>query len=86
MAFDTKSINVTKGARVTIEFDNQDPGVPHNVSVYRTPEAKETIFRGEIITGPAKTKYTFKAPNEAGTYFFRCDVHPTTMTGDFIVS
>jgi plastocyanin len=21
----------------------------------------------------------------AGTYFFRCDVHPTIMTGNFIV-
>jgi len=23
---------------------------------------------------------------DAGTYFFRCDVHPTTMTGTFVVA
>jgi plastocyanin len=29
--------------------------------------------------------YTFTAPEEPGTYHYHCDVHPTVMTGDFIV-
>lgn len=37
------------------------------------------------MTGPATTTYTFTAPSTPGTYFFRCDVHPTVMTGQFIV-
>jgi len=34
----------------------------------------------------ATTTYTFTAPSTPGTYFFRCDVHPETMTGQFIVT
>jgi plastocyanin len=40
---------------------------------------------GDVITGPKKITYTFDAPEKPGTYFFRCDIHPTTMTGQFIV-
>lgn len=47
--------------------------------------ASTTIFKGAIMTGPATTTYTFTAPSTPGTYFFRCDVHPTVMTGQFIV-
>ena len=31
--------------------------------------------------------YPDRAPAlDAGAYFFRCDVHPTTMTGTFVAS
>ncbi len=29
--------------------------------------------------------YTFTAHSQPGTYFFRCDVHFTMMTGQFVV-
>ena len=45
----------------------------------------ETPRKGDTITGPATTTYTFTAPDEAGTYYFRCDVHPEQMNGDFVV-
>ena len=61
-----------------------DPGVPHNVSIYTDPTAAQALFTGELLTGPGKITYTVDAL-EAGTYFFRCDVHPTTMTGTFVV-
>jgi len=76
---------VPAGANVTVNFDNMDDGIPHNVAVYTNASAAEEIFVGETITGPAQTTYTFTAPDEPGTYFFRCDVHPQQMTGDFIV-
>ncbi len=85
MAFDTSTITVPAGAEVTMVFDNQDDGIPHNVAVYMDSSAAEEIFVGETITGPETTTYTFTAPEEPGTYFFRCDVHPQQMTGDFIV-
>jgi plastocyanin len=85
MAFSTSTITVPAGAQVTVNFDNQDSGVPHNLAVYETSSAKKSIFVGDIITGPKKTTYTFKAPSKPGTYFFRCDVHPSQMTGSFIV-
>jgi plastocyanin len=68
-----------------VNFDNQDSGIPHNFSVYTSSAATTSIFVGKIITGPSKTTYTFTAPTTPGNYFFRCDVHPTVMTGTFVV-
>jgi plastocyanin len=85
IAFDKSTITVPAGAEVTIVFDNKDEGVPHNFSLYKTPEAVDQLFDGEIITGPKTINYTFKAPETPGKYFFRCDVHPNQMTGTFVV-
>ncbi|MCM2466565.1 PQQ-dependent sugar dehydrogenase [Methanoculleus oceani] len=84
LAFDTSTITVPAGAEVTMVFDNQDDGVPHNVAVYDSPLRAEQIFVGEVIDGPAEITYTFTAPSEPGTYYFQCDVHPD-MNGEFIV-
>lgn len=83
-SFSMKTITVPAGAEVTVNFENRDDGVPHNVAVYTDASAGEAIFVGEIITGPAQATYTFTAPAEPGRYFFRCDVHPS-MNGDFVV-
>jgi uncharacterized surface protein with fasciclin (FAS1) repeats len=86
IAFNTSTITVPAGANVTVVFDNQDTGIPHNFAVYDTPAAQTSIFVGKIITGPATVNYTFTAPSTPGNYFFRCDVHPTIMTGTFVVT
>jgi plastocyanin len=62
-----------------------DSGIPHNFAVYNNQSATTVIFRGDVVTGPGTKTYTFTAPATPGTYFFRCDVHPTQMTGQFIV-
>lgn len=85
LAFDKNTITVPAGANVTVNFNNKDSGMPHNFAVYTDSSAATTIFKGQIITGPATTTYTFTTPSAPGTYFFRCDVHPTQMTGSFIV-
>lgn len=85
IAFNTSTITVPANAQVTINFDNQDQGVQHNIAVYTDSSAKTSIYVGKLITGLAKTTYTFTAPSKPGTYFFRCDTHPTKMTGQFIV-
>jgi nitrite reductase (NO-forming) len=83
-AFDTNCLAAPAGKAFTIEFDNQDPGIPHNVSIYTDSSASSPLFTGEMVIGPGKTTYKV-GPLDAGTYFFRCDVHPTTMTGTFVV-
>ncbi len=85
MAFNTSIVTVPAGARVTVNFDNQDANVPHNFAVYDSASAKAAIFKGDIIAGPKMIAYTFDAPTTPGTYFFRCDIHPTIMTGKFVV-
>jgi plastocyanin len=86
IAFNSSTITVPASANVTVNFDNQDAYVPHNFAVYDSEDAKVTIFQGRIITGPSKITYNFVAPDKPGTYFFRCDVHPTTMKGQFVVT
>lgn len=85
IAFNTSKITVPAGAQVIMNFDNQDGGVPHNVAIYQSSTVTNTIFKGQIITGPSKTTYTFTAPSKPGTYYFQCDVHPTQMNGQFVV-
>ncbi len=86
IAFNVSTIRVPAGENVTVNFDNQDVRVPHNFAVYETDAARKAIFQGEIVSGPARIAYSFRAPEKPGTYFFRCDVHPTTMTGKLIVT
>ncbi len=85
MSFDKKTISVYAGSNVIINFDNRDT-VPHNFSIYLNASAPQPpIFKGDIVNGPGTITYRFLAPIAPGTYFFRCDVHPTIMTGAFIV-
>ena len=63
-------------------------GVAHNVHVYSedpaaNPSAK-SLFTGTIVTGPTTTTYSLAAL-PAGSYYFHCDVHPTTMKGRLLV-
>ncbi len=86
LEFDPEEISVPRGAHVRLTLHNRD-SVPHNVSIYRSAQAAEAIFIGQLLSGPpdASITYEFQAPEEPGTYFFRCDVHPITMTGNFAV-
>lgn len=73
--FDIDQIVLAAKEPATIEFDNKDPGVPHNVAIYQDETATEEIFKGDLVTGPDTVTYEFDAPKK-GEYFFRCDVHP----------
>ena len=77
IAFDTDHLEAPAGQAFALDFDNNDPGIPHNVEI---KDANGTsVFKGQIITGPAKISYQVPAL-AAGSYMFVCDVHPN-MTG-----
>jgi len=79
--FTETAITVPAGVPIVIDFDNQDVGVQHNVEVFDGPDSKAPVLMdGEVITGSLKTMYEV-APLEAGSYYFMCKIHPTTMTG-----
>jgi glucose/arabinose dehydrogenase/plastocyanin len=84
VAFDTTNLTVPAGARVVMTFVNADP-VPHNFALYTDNAALTPLFVGDTVQGPSTVTYTFTAPSAAGNYFFRCDIHPATMTGTFVV-
>lgn len=68
----------------TIELDNQDYGIPHNVSLYDTTDGKKELYKGQIISGPSKITYQVPA-QAAGKYEFICDPHEEFMRGTFVV-
>jgi len=81
IAFDTGCIEVLAGRPFTIAFDNRD-ATQHNVALYTDSSATTSLAPpGELITGPSTNDYRIPA-QEPGTYFFRCDVHPTQMVGE----
>ncbi|HET7173328.1 MAG TPA: cytochrome c oxidase subunit II [Nocardioidaceae bacterium] len=82
--YSTSCLAAPAGKPFTITFDNMDKGVPHNVAIYSDSTASKVLFRGQIVTGPKTVTYHVPAL-PAGTYYFRCDVHPTAMHGTFVV-
>jgi hypothetical protein len=85
LVFDKTTITVPAGADVTIHFNNQDAGIFNNFSVYFDQAATNPIFVGDAVIGPGNATYSFSAPDQTGTYFFRSDGYPNSMTGEFIV-
>ncbi len=66
-----------------------DPGVPHNVEIFRRAAATRRLGGAsgadDPVTGPGRAVYRVAAL-PPGTYFFRCDIHPTTMRGTLVVT
>jgi nitrite reductase (NO-forming) len=73
--FDTDCLAAPAGKPFAIAMTNHDAGVPHNVAIYADEAASKALFRGDLATGPTTVTYHV-GPLPAGTYFFRCDVHP----------
>jgi plastocyanin len=88
LAFDTKCLAAPAGTAFTIEFDNKDAGIQHSVHIFSDDPVSDpnatSLFAGDLVTGPTTVTYHVGAL-PAGTYFFHCDVHVTTMTGTFVV-
>ena len=73
LAFDTNQLQAPAGQAFVIAFDNNDPGIPHNLEI--TDADGTSVFKGQIVTGPTTVSYQIPAL-AAGTYMFECDVHP----------
>ena len=82
--FDADELTAAAGS-VTIEFDNRDAGVVHNLHVFKGANAQgESIDATDIAVGPVQQTLTMEL--EAGDYFYQCDAHPTTMKGTLAVT
>jgi plastocyanin len=73
IAFQQSSLTVKAGTAFDLQFVNQD-SAPHNVAIYTDSSASTAVMVGEVIQG-GETRYQVPAL-AAGSYFFRCDVHP----------
>lgn len=90
------AITLPPNTDVTLTFDNQDAGIPHNVNFFTT-ESPDTSLgtcksgcepASDVATpikpGPFKDTFTFTTPGP-GKYLYHCDVHPDTMKGTLTV-
>ena len=84
LKFDKNCLAAPANEAFTIQFANNDGGVPHNVAILPEQGGHEHLFRGEIVNGVTETTYNVPAL-EAGTFYFHCDVHPN-MNGTFVVA
>ena len=86
--FAEKCYAAPAGKGFTVDFQNNDSAVPHNFEIFTDSSAASRLGGAkdpsDIVTGPGKAAYQV-SPLKAGTYYFQCDVHPTTMNGSFVV-
>jgi plastocyanin len=73
LTFAESTVAVPAGEAFQLTFTNQE-SAPHNVSIYTDASAATNLYNGEIFSSATKV-YDVPAL-AAGTYFFRCDVHP----------
>jgi mono/diheme cytochrome c family protein/plastocyanin len=77
IAFTTDALSVAANQPFSIDLDNQDVGVPHDVAI--KDGTGSILFKGATFPGVAKQTYDV-SPLAAGTYTFFCTVH-ANMTG-----
>lgn len=79
--FDVEAFAVRAGEEVTVTYDNQDDGVPHNL---RFDLKGSPSPQTETAKGPDIQTISF-AVADPGRYTYICDVHPATMRGTLVV-
>ncbi len=89
--FTETAITLPPNTDVTLTFDNQDTGIPHNINFFTSESADTSLATCKsgcetqdvatpIKPGPFKDTFTFTTPGP-GKYLYHCDVHPDTMKG-----
>jgi plastocyanin len=72
MQFDTTVLDFKAATPITLTFDNPD-SAPHNVAIYGADGSK--VFGGDMVDAGKSVVYQVPALT-AGTYSFKCDLHP----------
>src|SRR6266508_4356266 len=84
-AFDKDCLAEPANKAFTLTFNNQDAGIPHNVVIFKGPDANAPVaFHFFLFAGATTEKYQVNAL-PPGRYFFHCQAHPDAMTGTLVV-
>ena len=81
-SFDPKTFAVAAGEEVTITLNNTG-SAPHTINVYTDDQYTDAVDGAETGNVDGGDTGDFKATFEGGEYYFRCEVHPTQMMGEF---
>ena len=80
LKFDVATMTVPADSQFSLRLTNLD-AAPHNVAIYQDNLAADDVFVGDVITS---SSIVYEVPAlEAGSYFFRCDLHPD-MNGTLV--
>ena len=74
LQFSTATLTAPAAKPFQIAFENKESAA-HNVAIYSDSGYGTALFRQDPVTGPKTVVYEVPAL-AAGTYYFRCDVHP----------
>lgn len=81
--FSVTAYTLEAGAETTINVLNKGTNT-HNVHILDVQGADGNDIKTDLLPGGGSAKLTFTIARE-GEYKFRCDVHPTEMTGSISV-
>ena len=84
IAFDKECLAAPADQAFTVTLENKDT-LPHNVAILKTHESTDTLFSGNLVSGPDKSTTYNVSALPAGSYHFHCNVHPDQMKGTFLV-
>ena len=88
--YDVTTLTAPADTPFTIAFNNQDPGVQHNVVIASADPAKDPGRRDPLrrrARHRARARSTTRCmPLPDGDYVYYCKVHPTTMKGVLTVA
>jgi plastocyanin len=75
--------SVKKGSQVDVAFENQG-SAPHTINFYTDEAYTKPIADAESgsVSGGGSKAFTFTAPADGTAAYYRCEVHPTQMTGE----
>jgi plastocyanin len=83
--FVPQALQAPAGRPISVTFDNRDT-VVHNVRFYGGPTSSSpSIGATPLSIGPS-VDTVLLGELAPGSYYFRCDTHPTTMTGTLTVN
>ncbi len=86
--FEPKEVTVKAGASVTFDITNDGAAI-HNMHVAgadgRFDTADDVVSDPNLLRGGGTATLAWTAPAQAGDVPFRCDFHPTEMTGTITV-
>ncbi len=81
--FDKDCLAAPANQAVTISFENKD-SANHSLAILKSHTSTDVIARADIFSGPRTV--TLNVPAQpAGTYAFHCEVHPSVMSGTYVV-
>jgi plastocyanin len=76
--FEQTAVTAPADTSFQIQFENKDPGTPHNVAIHLGSPTGAELFKGQVFNGVETRVYTVP-PLDAGAYGFVCTVHPTMV-------